>query len=37
MTFETVAQLFEQVAVQAPWYADAYYNAAFAYAKANAL
>ena len=33
--FETVAQLFEQVAVQAPWYADAYFNAATAYAKAN--
>jgi tetratricopeptide (TPR) repeat protein len=34
-SFETVAQLFEQVAVQAPWYADAYFNAASAYAKAN--
>jgi len=33
--FETVAQLFEQVAVQAPWYADAYFNAASAYARAN--
>jgi len=33
--FETVAQMFEQVAVQAPWYADAYVNAASAYAKAN--
>jgi len=33
--FETVAQLFEQVIVQAPWYADAYFNAASAYAKAN--
>ena len=32
---ETVAQLFEQVAVQTPWYADAYFNAASAYAKAN--
>ena len=36
-TFETVAQLFEHVAVQAPWYAEAYYNAAFAHAKANAF
>jgi tetratricopeptide (TPR) repeat protein len=33
--FETVAQLFEQVAVQAPWYADAYFNAASADARAN--
>ncbi len=33
--FETVAQMFEQLAVQAPWYADAYFNAASAYAKAN--
>jgi tetratricopeptide (TPR) repeat protein len=33
--FETVAQLFEQVAVQTPWYAEAYFNAASAYAKAN--
>lgn len=33
--FETVAQLFEQIAVQAPWYADAYLNAATAYSKAN--
>jgi tetratricopeptide (TPR) repeat protein len=32
---ETVAQLFEQVAVQAPWYADAYFNAASAYSRAN--
>jgi hypothetical protein len=35
--FETVAQLFEHVAVQAPWYAEAYYSAAFAHAKANAF
>jgi tetratricopeptide (TPR) repeat protein len=34
-SFDTVAQLFEQVAVQAPWYADAYFNAASAYTKAN--
>ena len=34
-SFETVAHLFEQVAVQAPWFADAYLNAASAYAKAN--
>jgi tetratricopeptide (TPR) repeat protein len=34
-SFETVAQLFEQVAVQAPWYADAYFNAASSYIKAN--
>lgn len=33
--FETVAQLFEQVAVQAPWYADAYFNAASASARAG--
>ncbi len=33
--FDTVAQLFEQVAVQAPWYADAYYDAASAYTKAG--
>jgi tetratricopeptide (TPR) repeat protein len=33
--FETVAQLFEQVAVQAPWYADAYLSAAAAFVKAN--
>ena len=33
--FETAAQLFQQVAVQAPWYADAYYNAASAFIKAN--
>jgi tetratricopeptide (TPR) repeat protein len=33
--FETVAQLFEHVAVQAPWFAEAYYNAAFAHAKSN--
>ncbi|MGO9777316.1 MAG: hypothetical protein ACLPM3_12085, partial [Terracidiphilus sp.] len=33
--FETVAQLFEHVAVQAPWFADAYYSAALAYAKSN--
>ncbi len=33
--FDTVAQLFEQVAVQAPWYADAYYDAASAYVKAG--
>jgi len=34
-SFETVAHLFEQVAVQAPWYADTYFNAASAFAKAN--
>ena len=33
--FETAAQLFEQIVVLAPWYAEAYYNAADAYAKAN--
>jgi len=33
--FKAAAKLFEQVAVQAPWYADAYYNAAGAYAKAK--
>jgi hypothetical protein len=33
--FVAAAQLFERVAVQAPWYADAYFNAASAYAKAN--
>ncbi|MGD0522177.1 MAG: hypothetical protein ABSA48_13040 [Terracidiphilus sp.] len=32
--FKAAAQLFEQVAAQAPWYADAYLNAASAYAKA---
>ena len=32
--FKAAAKLFEQVAVKAPWYADAYYNAASAYAKA---
>jgi len=32
--FNTAAKLFEQVAAKAPWYADAYYNAASAYAKA---
>jgi hypothetical protein len=32
--FKAAAKLFEQVAVQAPWYADAYLNAASAYAKA---
>jgi tetratricopeptide (TPR) repeat protein len=31
---ENAGKLFEQVAVQAPWYADAYGNAASAYAKA---
>ena len=35
--FKAVAKLFEQVAVKAPWYADAYYNAASAYAKAADL
>jgi tetratricopeptide (TPR) repeat protein len=35
--FETVAQLFEHVAEQAPWFAEAYYNAAFAHAKANTI
>jgi tetratricopeptide (TPR) repeat protein len=33
--FETVGQLFEQVAILAPWFSDAYYNAASAYTKAN--
>lgn len=33
--FETAAQLFEQIAVQAPWYAEAYLNAATAYSRAN--
>ena len=33
--FQAAAKLFEQVALQVPWYADAYYNAASAYAKAN--
>lgn len=33
--FDTVAHLFEQVGVQAPWYADAYFNAASAYVRAN--
>jgi tetratricopeptide (TPR) repeat protein len=33
--FQAAAKLFEQVALQAPWYADAYYNAASAYAKAG--
>jgi hypothetical protein len=32
--FRAAAGLFEQAAVQAPWYADADYNAASAYAKA---
>jgi len=32
--FKAAAKLFEQVALQAPWYADAYYGAASAYAKA---
>lgn len=32
--FKAAARHFEQVAVQAPWYADAYYSAASAYAKA---
>jgi hypothetical protein len=31
--FKAAATLFEQVAAQAPWYADAYFNAASAYAK----
>jgi tetratricopeptide (TPR) repeat protein len=35
--YERVAQLFEHVAVQAPWYAEAYYSAAFAHTKANAF
>jgi tetratricopeptide (TPR) repeat protein len=33
--FDAAARLFEQVAVQAPWYADADFGAASAYAKAN--
>jgi tetratricopeptide (TPR) repeat protein len=32
--FKAAAGLFEQVAQQAPWYADAYFNAASAYAQA---
>jgi len=32
--FKAVAKIFEQVAEKAPWFADAYYNAASAYAKA---
>lgn len=32
--FNAAARLFEQVAAQAPWYADAYFNAASAYAQA---
>ncbi len=32
--FRTAAAVFERVAVQAPWYAEAYFNAASAYAKA---
>jgi tetratricopeptide (TPR) repeat protein len=32
--FKAVAMLFEQITAKAPWYADAYYNAAVAYAKA---
>lgn len=32
--FKAAAKAFEQVAAQAPWYADAYFNAASAYAKA---
>lgn len=32
--FKAAAKLFDKVAVQAPWYADAYLNAASAYAKA---
>jgi hypothetical protein len=32
---KAAAQLFEQVAVQAPWYADAYLSAATAYGQAN--
>ena len=31
--FKTAAQIFEQVAMQAPWYAEAYFNAAVAWAK----
>jgi tetratricopeptide (TPR) repeat protein len=32
---KAAARLFEQVSVQAPWYADADYNAAAAFAQAN--
>jgi hypothetical protein len=32
--FKAAAKLFEQVTAQAPWYTDAYLNAASAYAKA---
>jgi tetratricopeptide (TPR) repeat protein len=32
--FKAAAKIFEQVALRAPWYADAYYNAASAYASA---
>jgi tetratricopeptide (TPR) repeat protein len=32
--FKAAARLFEQVAAQAPWYADADYNAAYAYVQA---
>jgi tetratricopeptide (TPR) repeat protein len=34
---KVAAAAFEQVAAQAPWYADAYFNAASAYAKAGDL
>jgi len=33
--FKASGQLFEQVALQAPWYADAYFSAASAYLKAS--
>ena len=32
--FKAAAKLFEQAAAEAPWYADADYNAAYAYAQA---
>jgi len=32
--FKAAARLFEQAAAEAPWYADADYNAAYAYAQA---
>jgi tetratricopeptide (TPR) repeat protein len=33
--YRAAAKAFEQVAAKVPWYADAYYNTASAYAKAN--
>jgi tetratricopeptide (TPR) repeat protein len=34
--YKEAARLFEQVAIQAPWFADAYFNAASAYVKGAA-